>query len=217
MGKLTRRVLVSYSGGKDSAVTLDLCSRYFNEVYIFRMYYVQGLSFQVTLNKWVKNKYNFDILDLPHFVLSQFLRYGTFRVPDLEVPILAPNDIYEYARQRFNCFWIAGGERAKDSIWRNAMLKKSSSIDTQRGRFYPVMYWSKKEIEEYILRYQIKISPESKVLEHSFRSLEADELNKIKEYYPSDYSKIKAWFPLVEASQKQGKMRQENENKVSEI
>ena len=34
---ITRRVIVFYSGGKDSAVTLDLCARYFDEVRVVFM------------------------------------------------------------------------------------------------------------------------------------------------------------------------------------
>ncbi len=37
-------VLVSYSGGKDSLVTLDLCTRTFKRVTAFFMYFVPGPS-----------------------------------------------------------------------------------------------------------------------------------------------------------------------------
>lgn len=217
MGKVTRRVIVSYSGGKDSAVTLDLCSRYFENVYVFRMYYVPGLSFHRSMARWIDDRYGLNIFDVPHFMTSSFLRYGTFRLPDLDVPIVTIKEIYDYVREYFGAWWIAGGERIKDSIWRNAMLKRSGSIDDMRGRFFPVAYWSKSEIERYIRRKKIKISPESHILGYSFRSLMPKELESLKTYYPEDYRKIQSWFPMVEASRVQGRMMGMNENKVSEI
>lgn len=219
MSRVTRRVIVAYSGGKDSAVTLDICSRYFDHVYVFRMYLVPGLSFDKVLNNFVKNRYDLEILELPHFILSPMLRYGSFRQPDLTVPIIKVKDIYDYVRVHFDCWWIAGGERMKDSIWRNAFMKKTGSIDKERGRFYPVAYWSKADIQEYLKRKSIKISPESHVLTHSFRGLISEDLELVKKYYPIDYEKIRSWFPLVEVSRMQGQMmgNANNENRVSEV
>lgn len=197
---LTDQVIVSYSGGKDSAVTLDLCARYLKTVHVFFMYQVPNLSFQETVLKWAENRYGVEIYRIPHFELSDFYRNGVYCKPDPTIQRVAVSDIYAHVRQAFDCHWIAAGERAKDSIVRNAMIKRSGSIDEKRGRFYPLAYWSKAAVVRYIAANKLMVSPESKVLGHSFRSLDAKDVIAVKEHYPDDYEKIVQAFPEIGAA-----------------
>jgi len=199
MSIVTDEVIVSYSGGKDSAIVLDLCSRYFKKVHVFFMYIVPGLSFQENLMTWAEKRYGVSVLRIPHFILGNMLKFGVFRVEDFDVPTIDVVDTYAYVRKFFDCHWIAGGERAKDSIQRNAQLKKSGSINKVRGRFFPIMYWDKAQVFGYIKRHKLRIAPEAKHLGHSFRALDAQDLLGIKRHYPSDYEKVKASFPFIEA------------------
>lgn len=197
---LTDQVIVSYSGGKDSAVTLDLCARYFKTVHVFFMYQAPNLSFQEAVLKWAENRYGVEIYRIPHFELSDFYRNGVYCKPDPTIQRVAVSDIYAHVRQAFDCQWIAAGERAKDSIVRNAMIKRSGSIDEKRGRFYPLAYWSKDAVVRYIAANKLMVSPESKVLGHSFRSLDAKDVIAVKEHYPDDYEKIVQAFPEIGAA-----------------
>lgn len=56
---ITDRVLVFYSGGKDSAVTLDLCARYFKRIQPVFMRLGPILSFQRACLDWVERRYRF--------------------------------------------------------------------------------------------------------------------------------------------------------------
>lgn len=197
--KITDSVIVGFSGGKDSIVTLDLCMRYFRNVKVFFMYLVPNLEFQEKTLRWYENKYNTEIIRIPHFEASEFLKYGSFTQADLSVDVVGINDTYEYLRQATGVEWIAAGERAADSIVRNAMLKKSGSIDYKRKRFYPLIYWKKNEVLQYIKYRKLYLSPEQKKIGFSFRSLAGNELAIIKELYPSDFEKIKAVYPFCEA------------------
>lgn len=197
---LTESVIVSYSGGKDSAVTLDLCARHFKTVHVFFMYQVLGLSFQEAVLKWAESRYNVEIYRIPHFELSDFYRAGVYCKPDARVSKVHPKDIYAHVRQAFDCHWISAGERAKDSIIRNAMIKKSGSIDVGRGRFFPLAYWSKEHVLKYIGQHQLKVSPEAQLLGHSFRSLDAKDLLAIRSQYPADFEKIVQAFPQCGAA-----------------
>lgn len=197
--RVTDSVIVGFSGGKDSIVTLDLCCRYFKIVHVFFMYQIPGLSFQEASIRYVENRYKVDVMRIPHFELSNFLRYGVFRKPDFELGIVKPIDVYTWLRLQTNTWWIAAGERINDSIVRRAMIKQSGSVDYKRGRFYPIAAFTKADIVGYIKHHKLKVSPESNILGHSFRSLMPDDLSAIKKHYPSDYKKVIDWFPLAEA------------------
>lgn len=92
---ITDSVLVAFSGGKDSVVTLDVCMRFFAHVEGFFMYQVRGLSFQESILRYYEDKYGIPIHRIPHFELSQWLRYGLFRAPDDNCPIVSVKETYD--------------------------------------------------------------------------------------------------------------------------
>lgn len=207
--RVTDSVIVGFSGGKDSIVTLDLCFKYFKRVVPFFMYLVPNLEFQEQMLRRYEDKYNTEIIRLPHFEVSEFLKYGSFTQMNWSIDVVGINDTYEYLRQRTGIHWIAAGERCADSIVRNAMIKKSGSIDYKRGRFYPLAYWKKQEVLEYIKFKKLYLSPEQKQIGFSFRSLAGCELSIIKQMFPADYEKILKVYPFagaaVERYEKYGK------------
>lgn len=200
MSRLTDEVIVGFSGGKDSIVTLDLCMRYFERVHPYFLYLVPGLSFQERTVRWYERHYGIEILRLPHFEVSNFLRYGTFREYDFSVPIVSVSDLYSYLRGVTGATWIAAGERIADSIIRRAMIKSTGSIDARRGRLYPVAYWRKVEVMNYIRRKRLYLPPDSRQFGFSFRSLEGKQLAFVKDRYPDDYEKIRRFYPFCGAA-----------------
>lgn len=200
MSRMTNEVIVGFSGGKDSIVALDLCMRYFDIVHPYFLYLVPGLEFQERTLRWYERRYGVEIIRLPHFEVSNFLRYGTFRDSDFSVPIVSVSDMYSYLRGVTGATWIAAGERIADSIVRRAMIKSTGSIDTKRGRFYPVAYWRKAEIMNYIKRKRLYLPPDSRKFGFSFRSLDGRQLAFVKDRYPDDYEKIKRFYPFCGAA-----------------
>ncbi|MEG1186074.1 MAG: phosphoadenosine phosphosulfate reductase family protein [Eubacterium sp.] len=198
--KITDAVLVGFSGGKDSIVTLDMCVKYFKTVVPFFMYLAPDLEFQERTVQKYEKKYNIEIIRLPHFEVSNFFRYGTFRNADPSVKIVSITDVYEYLRQKTGIEWIAAGERTSDSIVRNAMIKKSGSVDKQRRRFYPIAYWNKANVMKYIKMKNLYLPQDSRKIGFSFRSLAGEELSTIKNLYPKDYEKILKVYPFAGAS-----------------
>lgn len=197
--KVTDSVIVAFSGGKESIVTLDLCCRYFKNVKAFFMYICPNLSFQEKTLEYYEKRYQIEIMRLPHMDMSEFFHYGSFRNADYSFPIISINDVYNYVRLQTDTWWIAAGERIDDSIIRRAMIKHSSSIDVVRGRIYPVATWSKREILDYIKFHNLYLSADSRKLGFSFCSLEGRELSMLKKYFPDDYEKILHLYPFAEA------------------
>lgn len=200
--QITDSVIVGFSCGKESIVTLDMCMRHFKHVYPFFMYICPGLSFQEKTLQWYERKYGVEILRLPHMDTSEFFHYGSFRWPDYTFPVISMNDVYHYVRVETGAWWIAAGERIKDSIVRRAMIKHSGSIDMKRGRFYPLAEWSKKETLQYIKMHKLYLGEDSRKLGFSFKSLAGEELAMVKKYFPEDYEKILTLYPFAEAGVK---------------
>lgn len=202
MARCTDSVIVGFSGGKESVVVLDLCYRYFKNVQPFFMYIVPNLSFQERTLEWYEKKYQTEIIRVPHMDVSEFFHYGSFRIPDYSFPVVSINDIYKWVRLETDIWWIAAGERINDSIVRRAMMKKSGSIDEQRGRFYPVSAWKKQEILDYIKFHKLYIGQDSRKLGFSFKSLWGKELLMLKQHFPDDYKKVLHLYPFAEAGVK---------------
>lgn len=198
--KVTDAVLVAFSGGKDSIVTFDMCMRYFDNVQPFFMYVCPHLEFQEQTLDWYERKYGTKIIRIPHFEVSNFMRYGSFREPDFTVPIVSVKDEYDYLRAKTGIYWVAAGERIADSIVRRAFIKHSGTIDVKRGRFYPVANWTKREILSYIKSKRLKLPTDSKKLGFSFRSMEGKQLAVIRDTYPRDYERILGMYPFAEAA-----------------
>lgn len=198
---LTDRVLVSFSGGKDSVVTLDLCSRHFATVQAFFMYQVPGLSFQERELRWAEARYGIQIVRLPHFDVSDYFNHGTYHnVTD--APRVSIKDIYEHVRALTGIAWIAAGERIADSIVRRAMIVKDGTINKKRGRIFPIAHWNKQHVSTYIRQNGLRVSEESRVLGFSFRDLSPKCLSAVKKHYPDDYKRIVSMYPLAEAGVK---------------
>lgn len=206
MSRVTDSVIVAFSGGKDSIVTLDICFRFFKNVKPFFMYIVPDLSFQERMLEWYEKKYQTEIMRIPHMDVCEFFHYGSFRPADYSFPIVSINDIYRYVRLETDIWWIAAGERIDDSIVRRAMMKKSGSIDEQRGRLYPISAWKKREVMQYIKFHNLYLSQDSRKLGFSFRSLSGKELLMMKQTFPDDYKKVLHLYPFAEASVKREEM-----------
>lgn len=202
--KVTERAIVAFSGGIDSVATLALCSRFF-ELKAFFMFMVPGLEFQEVYLRYIEQRFQIEIIHLPHFGLGRMFRYASLRPHTkkaMACPILNITDIERKVREQTGFEWIASGHKIVDSIERNGMLKANKGIDEKTKRFYPIAHWSEYHVLSYLKLNNIHLPKDYKLFKHSFGRLWVKELSEIKTHYPEDYQRILEYFPYAEAQLK---------------
>lgn len=184
-------VLVAFSGGKDALVTLDLCSKHFKRVEAYFMAIVpqiqgkqiRALPHEEKQLQWAERRWGLDIHRVPHPWLSRLIRDATFRHAtnqSLNCWQIKAADLDAYLRKKTGIEWIAAGERAQDSLERNAYIRETGGIDrldddeqqqrdaeyeskkgqakkkiSPRRRLYPIGFWSDSDVLSYLARNRI--------------------------------------------------------------
>ena len=207
MSKITDSVVVGLSTGKESVVVLDLCCKYFKNVVAYHLYLCPDLQFTERTLQYYEKKHGIKVLRLPHPDVCEFFHYGSFRPGDPTFPIMSFNEVFHHIRVETGIYWIACGERAKDSLFRLGLMNIAGSIDENKGRFYPLAQWNKKEVLAYIKKNKLKLGDESKILGSSFWGLHGKCLIEIKKHFPDDYARILNLYPFAEAGVKREEER----------
>jgi phosphoadenosine phosphosulfate reductase len=198
-------LLISLSGGKDSVCALAVCRRLFPNARIiaYFMYLVKGLSFQENYLAYLQRRFRIEsILTFPYApFLVKYFRHSRFRHPTAEsahVRNISFHDIDVYVRRKTGLHWIANGERACESVQRNAMLRHCDGIDEKRGRVFPLTYWNDSMVWQYLRHEHVALAPEygAMGLKTSFTNLRGEQLEAIRRCYPDDFRKIERVFPL---------------------
>lgn len=206
-------ICVGVSCGKDSIVTLDLCSKRFASTVGYFLYVIPNLSFQERFLSHLESRYNFTVYRLPHPHLTQHFKSSTFRHPtdrNRKVRHISIRDIENHLRSKLNNFqYVAVGEKGSDSMERQAMIRKHGGIDHSRKRIYPLGFWNDGMVYSYIRQNRLPLpidyhlfnnQADKKLRDRSFVPFAADQLLVIRERYPDDYSQIMRVFPFLEAN-----------------
>lgn len=197
--KLTDKVIVAFSGGKDSVVTLDLCLRHIPKVYVYFMYWVPQLAFQESFLRFYERQFNIDILRIPHPFATSVMANGAIS-PPRDIETYSWNDVHAFVRKHFDAWWIAAGERIDDSLWRRGMIKHGGVIQFKRGRIFPVAHFTNPAVWSYIKQHRLKVSPEYHVAGRSLSGLDADGIWLMRQHFPNDYAKLIEMYPFAVAS-----------------
>lgn len=200
--KVHDSVLVSYSGGKDSLVTLDLCSRTFKRVVCFFMYFVPGLTVEEEVLDVARKHYGVEILYYAHWAVIGALRAGVY-APTTETTDSLPkdytlNDVYALARQDSGIQLIACGIKKADSEFR----RKNMAAFLRKDVLCPLRDWNKLEILAYLSLHKLPVpkSKSGKVESATGVDLSAPALCQLHDNHPDDFQKLLRWFPFADAA-----------------
>lgn len=199
VAKVTSSVIVSFSGGKDSFVVLDICNQYFKTINAFFLYVVDNLEFQNRLLEYAEDRYKIKIKKYPHPILSKYLRNGIYTYEAYENKVYRWGDIENLARNDFKAEWIASGWKKTDSLQRRGALStyEMDSINRKSKKFYPLSNWDTTQVINYMKLK--KLSYKKTEISDQFEvELTYKKLNHIRKNYPDDYEKIKKQFPFCE-------------------
>jgi phosphoadenosine phosphosulfate reductase len=197
----TDSVIVFYSGGKDSIVSLDLCAKKFKRVVAVKLYFFKDMESQRYLLDWPREKYGIELLQYPMPNLDSIQKYSPFRYPQRceESVDMSLADIENKARFDTGIDWLCRGERAADSFERRFVHGRLElkAINRHTKRFFPITSWNKQNVLDYMRVHRL-IQPLT-ISNVSFDfSLHCTDVKTIREKFPRDYARIKERFPLIE-------------------
>lgn len=194
----TDSILCSYSGGKDSLITLDLCVKNFRTVKCFFMYFVKGLESTDNALEYARQRWGIEILQYPHWILSSAIGGGCFcNCPSSldKMDMLTLKDIYSIVRHDTGIQWIATGAKKSDSMWRRRNFYLTRNWV---NIMHPVKEWNKFDVMAYLKLNNIPV-PDSSNRAATGIDLSTPSLLWLHDSHPDDFKKLLKIFPFAEA------------------
>lgn len=198
--KRTDRVLVGFSGGKDSIATLILCLEHFPKVEAFHLYMVKGLSFRESVLAYTRKRFGVVIHEAPSAALASTRRRGSLSHEHSanRPPALSHQEVSNAIRLRTGIEWIAVGEKEHDSMERRGQLRKNpNGLFEKRRECWPIAYWSHHNVWNLLKRNRIPAPQEYAVFGTGFRLYKREHILKLAKHFPEDYKKVCQAFPMV--------------------
>lgn len=204
--QMTDVVLVSASGGKDSAAVLALVAEAkFRRVIAFHLHLVEGLSFIEGPIREQCHRFGAEFVSYPHPDLSSYMRSGTLMAMPLPAPAMKLADVWEAMRAMTGVRWIAVGYKRADSLHRRLMLMREGwgAVDVRRGIVAPLDRWKNTDVESYVRTLRVPLVPHFRVNKGATSSgfdITPATLAHVRDHYPADWQRVLQVFPFAPAA-----------------
>ena len=199
--------LLAFSGGKDSLSAWLTLQKHFEEIIPYYAYRVPGLKWVDEMLDRYEQIFGQRILRVPDPHLYTMLRKFVWQPPnrwpwihtaslmdfhwrDLELLIKLQLGLPEET-------FTATGVRAIDNHQRWIAVRKYGPIHWGKFSFMPIWDMRKDEVLSLLETHQIPLSIEYEWFGHSFGGLDYRHIAPIKDNAPTDWARIKEYFPLA--------------------
>lgn len=196
--KQSKEIIVFYSGGKDSLVVLDMCTKVFSKVICFYMYFVPGLALIDEQLDFARQKYGVEIKQIPHWSVIGALKcgvYGNSRPEYDNFPDLKLRDCYMSAMNTTGINFVATGEKFSDSRHRSQYMRFATNREYIVN---PLKNWNKYDVLYYLKKEKIPL-PDASSSIMSGISLAVRDILWLHDKHYNDFLKVEVFFPFVRA------------------
>jgi hypothetical protein len=142
-----------------------------------------------------RKRFGFKIHMVPHWMTWRCKKYGVFCKPQLDLPEIKLDQIYDHIRAQTGIEHLATGAKDSDSMWRRRQLGTWGKKD---HLVYPVQKWNKLQILGYLKSRGIPL-PDSSNKQATGVDLSEPSIHWLREHYPDDYAKLLKEYPFAEA------------------
>jgi len=188
-------LLVSYSGGKDSTIILDLSRRVGKRVECFFMELVPGLKVIDDRLAWAEARFNVKIRRYPHWLRAKFAREGVYCFHAALAVQVDIADIHTVAREDAGINLIVSGAKKADSLWQRRAGPMKFASDTHKA---PLWDWSHRDVMGYLRSRDLPV-PATDGRRDTGIDLTEECVTWLYNDYPEDFTRLEAVYPFCGA------------------
>ena len=207
--KSSNNIILSFSRGKDSIVSWLLLKELGFNVYPIYYSLCPYMDFELESLKYYEDFFKTKIIKIPSSTFNELYSTGYLQTKEA-ISISKKNTISTYSNEDIRLMaieeygldkntYIAVGATVNDSMQRRIGINKVNGLNHKSKKFYPIADFTVSDIEEYLIKYKVKLPIDYKIWGSTFDGLNLRWLGELKEHLPKDFDLVKMYFPFIEA------------------
>lgn len=175
------------------------------------LHWVPGLSYVEKALDYYENFFQCEIIRLPHPLFYNMVRTHAFATPESvgavralglqEIDYADCDDVIAGSLHLIDPPpFCAIGMRSADNMERRRLIQQQGPIGIKRRRYlYAIWDWTVDQVADIIVRNNCLLPADYKYWGRTISAFHYQYLAPLRQYFPSDYERIRQWFPLIEA------------------